>query len=261
MSTISSRPPARTARAASASTAPGSGMWCSTSASSATSSSPSSIGRASRSPSRRSTFVRPPSRSRASGEHLARVVDRDDAAHERRERLGRRAGAASEVSDDERVVEERQEREQVGTRTEQLHPQAVPRVRRRREEGPRGGSALGEHGAEALRIVRGARQRGDAVAHRAPQPARGARAGAGQQPVATARAVRARIDPTGVHQRLQVTAGGRLRQLQRRRQLPDRQLVALEGEQEATAYRVGQGGERVDDLHEGAREPFIRISG
>jgi hypothetical protein len=48
-----------------------------------------------------------------------------------------------------------------------------------------------------------------------------------------------------------VPADGGLGKLQRRRQLPDRQLVAFEGEQEATADRVGEGGESVEDVHGG----------
>ena len=83
-------------------------------------------------------------------------------------------------------------------------------------------------------------------------PARGRRAPA----CSSGSCRRAVTTPSGVGQRLQVTADRRLRELEDGAQLRHRQLVALEHQQHPAAGRVGQGREVLENrgIH-----PYIRM--
>ena len=74
--------------------------------------------------------------------------------------------------------------------------------------------------------------------------------------VVAAGAVPSRGDPSGIEERLEVTADRRLRQLEDGAQLGDRQLVALEHHQHAAASRIGQRGQVVKDCR---FHPYIRM--
>src|SRR5688572_27074488 len=60
------------------------------------------------------------------GEHRARFVDGDNAPNTRGNRLGNVPGPTSEVTNDPPVVEQFEEREEVGSLSDELSSHAVP---------------------------------------------------------------------------------------------------------------------------------------
>ena len=202
-------------------------MKCATRNSTAASSVASSIGSASIVPVRSSTFAWLLEARLRGRKHRARFVDGDDATDARRERFGDMAGAAAEVADDPRFVEEIEQREQVGARADHLGAHRVPRVGRVQEEDLRLVAALGEHAVRAARILRRDRRAGELIAHDGPQVARGWLELAEHHLVESARSFAAGDEPAVVGQQLEMAADRGLRQLQDGAQLADRKLIPV----------------------------------
>ena len=159
----------------------------------------------------------------------------------------------------QRRIEQRRQRVQRRGAAEQLPAQPIPLPRGRGEKLLRLASAAGRGRPLSRRASWSAPGvAGDLLAQQRPQPARVRVALVQRQRVVAAGAVAARRHPARVRQRLQVPADRRLRQLQHRAQLRDRQLVPLEDEQHPAAGRIRQRREVVENgrgIH-----PYIRIN-
>jgi hypothetical protein len=127
-STINNRPPGFNTRRISRIVFAGSLMKCATRNNTAASSVSSSIGNDSIVPMRSSTFgVRREPRLRHL-KHRSRLVDRDHPADIRCKRFGDMSGAAAQIANDPRLVEQPEQGDQVGPRADHLDAELVPRT-------------------------------------------------------------------------------------------------------------------------------------
>ena len=189
-------------------------------------------------------------------EHVGRSIDRDHLLDEGREGRGHLAGPASEVADDPLRVEQSGQRVQIRGAAEEVLAKAVPLPRRRSEEFLRLALPASEHAAEPPGVLVGAGGQAHLLAEECPEsPSRGP-AVVERERVVAARAVPSRGDPSGIEERLEVTADRGLRQLEDGAELGDRQLVALEHHQHAAASRIGQRRQVVKDCR---FHPYIRM--
>ena len=102
-------------------------------------------------------------------EHRPRLVDRDDLRDARRQRFGDVPGAAAEVADDPVVVEQIEQREQVGALADHLGPHHVPELRRVAEKDDGFVAPLGEHAVGATLVLARSGADRDLAAHDRPQ--------------------------------------------------------------------------------------------
>ena len=199
------------------------------------------------------------SRVRAACSMSGRAVHGDHARDVRRQRLAHLSRSAPEVANHQSLVEQRQQRRQVNALAEQLHAQAVPLARGRREE------RLGlRRGAAAARSAAGVRP----VRCRCPSATCSRITGQScraplsrlveRHAVEPAGAIAPRHHPPVVRQRLQVAAHGGLRQLQHGAQLRHGQLVPFERQQHPDPDGVGQRRHVVENWG-GHIHPYIRM--
>jgi len=121
---------------------------------------------------------------------------------------------------------------------EELVAQAIPLTGGRGEKLLRFRPPLRDRRLQAALILRRRRRRADLLAYEQPEPPGRRVKTVAAHRVETARPFGARTDPASVGQRLQVAADRRLRQLHDPAQLGDRQLVAIEQQENAAPRRV-----------------------
>ena len=200
-------------------------------------------------------------------QHVGGAVDADDLAERAERRGGELPGAAAEIGDAPGGVQETEQRMQVKRAAEQVSAQVIPLPRRGR--GKLGGlraPALEDARQPAFVLIGGAGRR-HLLADQRPQPPRAGIELVDREAVIAAGTVASRDHPTGVSERLQMPTHGRLRQLQNRAHLRNRELMAFEQEQQSASQRVGERRHVVEHrpqrLH-ARRRPlvdFIRASG
>ena len=193
------------------------------------------------------------------------AIDRRDVRRQQRAQL---AGAAAQVADPQRVVEQRQRGlgvERPGRRDRRAAGPTGPTPSRRTPR--RSSAAVRARPSAGARPAR--RRAARLTCSRISGHSRAADGSSGWRQAVEARgAVAPRRHPAAVGQRLEVAAHGRLRQLQHRTQLGHGQLVALEQQQHPAAQRVGQRRHVLEHLGQRRRRgrartcaSFIRKSG
>ena len=120
------------------------------------------------------------------GEHRTGFVDGDHASNRRSKRLADVSRTASEIADDPVLVEEIEQREQIGARSDHVGAHLVPDIRGIQKKDLSFVAPFGEHALSATRILRCPHRAGDLGAYKRPKVLRRRVELAGDHPIEAA---------------------------------------------------------------------------